>query len=149
MDFAAPRDELYPLIEPVTSALGHRIVELKSRTRDGRLKISLVLFNPRGLGVNDCAGVYRTVLARIEAALACRDVALEVCSPGLGRSLKTLEEAAVFAGLPVRVLTAAGPTWLSGRLGALGEGALELLPPEGEGEGIKLSPEDIKKIELL
>jgi ribosome maturation factor RimP len=152
MEFVLEREKFYPLIRPVTEALGHRIVELKSRTVAGQIKVSLVLYNPRGLGLNDCAEVYRTLLSRIEVSAGTRDVHLEVSSPGLGRGLKSLDEVEVFKGLAAGVLYGEPGEWRQGRLGELEGEALELLPPAGADGGsapIKLLLKDIKKIKLL
>lgn len=154
MDYSLKDEKYYELVLPVITGLGHQIVELKSRIVQRQLHVNLVLYNEKGISVNDCAEVYRTLLPRIEIAAESRDVHLEVASPGLGRNLKSLDEAEIFAGAEAKLLLENEPEWISGILGQINNGFLELLeaqPSPAAGQPAvkqRIPVSEIKKIKL-
>jgi len=150
LEYRLRQEKLYELIAPVIEGLGHSIVDLRSHMVQNQLHVSLVLYNPSGITVDDCAEVYRTALARIEMSEENRDIHLEVSSPGLGRVLKSAEELEVFHGKGIRIL-AGGEDWVSGFLGSVDKGILELLEKDESGElsvKARFPVHDIRKAKL-
>ncbi|MBI9100792.1 MAG: ribosome assembly cofactor RimP [Spirochaetales bacterium] len=151
MEYRLEQEKLYDLIEPVVSGLGFKIVELNSRTVQGRLHINLVLFSPEGVGLDECAKVHRTIIPRLEMAEENRDIYLEVGSPGLSRNIKSAEEFQVFKGRGFRVLTESADEWLGGIIGDIIDDKLKVLEINEAGEEVlkvELSVKDIRKAKL-
>jgi len=116
---------VYDDIETLIEGLGFRVVELKAQPIRRALMVSLVVYKPGGIGVDDCAVVHRTVLPRLEAVLARDDIRMEVSSPGIGRKLKSWSEFKAFAG-ETMVLGLKDGTSLTGLVSYLSKDAIEL-----------------------
>ena len=110
IEIGALSDQTTPIVE----GLGFRIVELNMTVVKGRTHVTLVIYSPDGVGIDDCATVHRTVLPRLELLLDDRDIALQVASPGIDRVLKSWSEFEVFSGRGVRVLRQGADDWLCG-----------------------------------
>jgi ribosome maturation factor RimP len=93
------------LIAPAIDDLGYEIVRIR-RGGGGRpvLQIMVERKDRRGMTVDDCASVSRTVSALLDVAdpIASAYV-LEVSSPGIDRPLTRLEDYARFAGHEARL----------------------------------------------
>ncbi|MFW5689108.1 MAG: hypothetical protein ACOC1U_05975 [Spirochaetota bacterium] len=118
-------------IEEVVQGVGFSIVELHSSVVKGRTHVNLVVYRPEGVGIDDCAEVHRTVRPRLELLLDDRDVALQVASPGIDRTLKENREFAVFTGRGVKVLPRDADTWIAGIIRDAGEREVEIETAEG------------------
>ena len=118
--------DLADSVKPIVESLGFRIVELHTAVVRGTTHVDLVVYRPEGVGIDDCAGIHRTILPRIEVLLGDRDVTVQVSSPGIDRTLKSDAEFSVFAGRGVRVLLTGATEWLAGVIGGAGEQAVEI-----------------------
>lgn len=107
-------ESLREQIEPIVTGLGFRIVEFHCRTVNHQLHVNLVLYSPDGVGADECAKVHRTVYPRLSVLTETREIALEVASPGIDRTLKGWSEFEVFSGRGVRVLEQSSGEWLGG-----------------------------------
>lgn len=125
--------------------MGYSIVELVSQRRRGGMHVLLVIHSPRGIGVEECEGIYRAVLPRIEVSDDRRDVHLEVSSPGLTRNLKSTDEFALFVGRRVKVLMDNSEQWVAGTI--LGTDKTGLTIRAGE-NGIRFDFSAIRKARL-
>ncbi len=102
------KDPLFSGLKPVINRMGFEIVELISKSIQGRLHLYLVVYKEEGVNLEDCSVIYKTVLPRIELLNDNRDIRLEVSSPGLTRKIKTADEFAVFINKGVVLLLNTG-----------------------------------------
>lgn len=138
-------DALREQLEEIVSGAGFSIVELHQSVVKGRTHMSLVIYRPEGVNIDDVAEVHKTVLPRIELLLDDRDVALQVASPGIDRTFKDNIEFAVFAGRGVRVLSQERGDWVGGVIRSATDREVELETPKGV-ERIAFS--DVQKAKL-
>ncbi len=129
---------------PIVEGAGYRLVELHAGVIKGRTHVNIVVYRPEGIGIDDCAEAHRTLLPRIELLLDDRDVALQVASPGITRTLKDLSEFAVFCGRGVQILLHDGG-WVGGRIASVTERAVEVSTDEG---ARTIAFDDIQKAKL-
>ncbi len=116
MDRGGLADRLKPIVEPLVDRLGFSMVELRSGAAREALRVSLVIYRPQGVDLEDCTTVYRAVLSRIEVSENRRDVHLEVSSPGLNRTMKSTDEFGVFLGKGVKILLKTSGEWITGTI---------------------------------
>ena len=77
-------DPLIDQVEPVVRGLGFSLVEISSARHRGYSSVRLTVYKKNGtVGVNDCAGVHRAVLPRLELAFPGQELSVEVSSPGI------------------------------------------------------------------
>jgi ribosome maturation factor RimP len=108
------QNELKTDIEALVLELGFQIVEFHSATVHGRLHLEVVIYRPEGVSIDDCAAVHKIILPRAELILDDRDVAVQLASPGIDRTLKENREFAVFTGRGVQVLLRGAHDWIGG-----------------------------------
>ena len=131
-------------VEPIVEGAGYQVVELSSGVVKGRPHVTLVVYHPDGVSIDDCAELHRTILPRIELLLDSRDVALQIASPGIERTLKHEREYAVFVGRGVQLLIR-DDGWVGGRIVASTGTAVEIQT----GEGVRtFAFHDIQKAKL-
>jgi ribosome maturation factor RimP len=138
-DFETVRREVTPIIE----GLGFSVVELNIGRSTHQINVAIVIYNPEGVGIEDCASVSRTLRPRLELLEGSENMRLEVSSPGLERVIKSRTEYALFTGRGVSVL-AAGERQ-EGIIAGVTEDSL-LLDCKGERKIIKF--EQIRKAKL-
>jgi ribosome maturation factor RimP len=114
METSDSQIELRTDIAALVLELGFQIVEFHSTTVKGRLHLDVVIYRPEGVLIDDCAAVHRIILPRAELILDDRDVAVQVASPGLDRTLKDNREFAVFTNRGVTVLLRGADDWIGG-----------------------------------
>jgi len=61
-DFETVRREVTPIIE----GLGFSVVELNIGRSTHQINVAIVIYNPEGVGIEDCASVSRTLRPRLE-----------------------------------------------------------------------------------
>jgi ribosome maturation factor RimP len=101
-------------IEPVLAGMGLALVEMSLGRRKGSTRVSVVIYRPRGVGVDDCAEVSEMLLPRLETIEGIAEVSLEVSSPGIERTLRSPSEYMIFAGRGIRVLAGPETEWQAG-----------------------------------
>lgn len=137
--------ELYEQLTPVVDGLGYAVVELKAQEITGAVQVSLVIYTPKGVGIDDCALVHETVLPRAQVICDRRDVRMEVSSPGTRRIIKSNHEYGIFRGETIRVLTADSSEWITGRLSNVREDGISL---EKKNQEMQIPFANIKKARL-
>lgn len=110
------QDALYPVVLPILEKMGYSVVELRSHRVRDTLHVNLVIYSAKGVSIEDCSEVYRTIFPRMQVVGDDRDLHLEVSSPGLTRNLKTSDEFAIFAERTVRLLVGEDVDWVSGKI---------------------------------
>jgi ribosome maturation factor RimP len=138
---SALRDE----IDEIVRGAGFSIVELHTSVVKGRTHVHLVVYRPEGVGIDDIAEVHKTVRPRLELLLDDRDVALQVASPGIDRTIKDNSEFAVFLGRGVKVLERETGSWLGGILRSVDERGIEIETAE---ETRRIDYAEIQKAKL-
>ncbi len=126
---------LYPESEPLVSALGYVLVDLKIIPQKTTTKISAVIASKdpsKGIGVDDCSKVHHALLPRLEALLKTDDTYMEVTSPGTERNFKNAAEFGIFAGREVRVWDKEASDWKSGVIKSADEKSVTLETEEGD-----------------
>ena len=138
-------DAVRDQIEEVVQGVGFRIVELHSSVIKGRTHVNLVVYRPEGVSIDDCAEVHKTLRPRLELLLDDRDVAIQVASPGIDRTIKDNAEFAVFTGRGVSILSRETGEWFGGIVGDAGEREVEVRASE---ETRRIPYADIQKAKL-
>ncbi len=105
----------------VTDGEGFVLVELHVVPQKNSTKIEVVIASKdpaRDIGVADCSKVHRALRPRIAALLGKSedDLYMEVCSPGLERSIKNAAEFSCFTGREVRLWVRDVGDWVSGTI---------------------------------
>lgn len=105
----------------VTDGEGFVLVELHVVPQKNSTKIEAVIASKdpaRDIGVADCSKVHRALRPRIAALLGKSedDLYMEVCSPGLERSIKNAAEFSCFTGREVRLWVRDVGDWVSGTI---------------------------------
>ncbi|RUM41613.1 MAG: ribosome maturation factor RimP [Desulfocapsa sp.] len=90
--------------EGILSSLDLELVEVQYRQEGHGWVLRLFIDGPNGIGVDECAKVSREMNVFLDVEdLIPNAFHLEVSSPGLERTLRTLEDYKRFAGRKVRV----------------------------------------------
>ena len=126
------------VVLPVIEGMGFALVDLSIGRRQGVTSVSVVLYRKEGVGVDDCARVSEMLAPRLETVDGIQDVSLEVSSPGIERTLRSLHEYAVFAGRGIRFLAGDETEWRRGIIDAV-EGETLWLRSGRERKGFALS----------
>lgn len=129
MDLAA---RVADLVRPVVEDMGFELVETTFRRERPGWVLRLVIFSPAGVTLDDCVRVSREAGYLLEAEDPLPGAYhLEVSSPGLDRPLTCAADFRRYPGHPVRVVLADEPEPLVGRIGAVGDDAVEIETGEG------------------
>lgn len=145
MEYLESKDPQYDLLAPVIEGMGYHIVELKSRTVQRQLHVSLVVHREPGVTLEDCSQIFRTVQPRLEMANSSRDIHLEVSSPGITRRLKSADELVVFKDRGIKYLLDEESDW---RSGIIGEAAADKVTIINEDHPEEILLSRIKRIKL-
>ncbi|MDR3356333.1 MAG: ribosome assembly cofactor RimP [Spirochaetaceae bacterium] len=115
-------DKVFDSIEAVVKGLAMSLVELSVSQRKGCVQVRAVIYRDAGgvaspdVGINDCAGVHRAILPRLELAFPGQDIYVEVSSPGIERRIKDGAEFVHYIGRPVTCYRTDISGWTSGVL---------------------------------
>ncbi len=108
------REEIIRDIEPVISAMGFRLVEMKyHRIKDGAF-LTICVYGQNGVGVRECALISKNILPRLEILEELHNLHLEVSSPGIDRRIRYFREYEIFQGRGIRVLLKDSEEWIAG-----------------------------------
>ena len=138
-------ETIYNEIEGVITGMGYSIVECKLGKSKHLNHISIVVFSREGVGSNDCAAISRNIYPRLEMIPDLHDIALQVSSPGITRKIKSPGEYVIFKGRRVKLLTEAGPDWITGLIADFKENILTLEQEQGS---LKIELKNIRKAKL-
>lgn len=134
------------------AAEGFRLVELHVVPQNGKASVSAVIASAdskKDIGVSDCAKAHRALFSAIVKILGKNedDVSMEVCSPGIERTLRNAAEFAIFTGREVRVWDKNINDWICGRIKSSDKNQVTL---EIDGGGEKsVAYDDIAKAKFL
>ena len=113
-----PEDPVFQDLDQFFRGLGHNLVDLGLRTKNGTTSVHLVLHSPVGLGIDDLSKAHRLLLPKLESVLQTEDLSVEVGSPGLERNLKYRREHGFFVGKKIKLYLVGASDWEEGLLGA-------------------------------
>lgn len=105
-------DEVKKLVE----GLGYTLVDYTLDKGKTLWRANVVIFAKGGTGINDCSKVHKPLQQRLEVLLNSQDLAMEVSSPGVKRTLKKTYELQAFIGEKISVWDATCTDWVSGTL---------------------------------
>ena len=132
-------------VEPIVSGMGFSLVELRHNRSRQQNHITLVVYRPEGVGVNECAAISKNLHPRLELIEGLENLRFQVSSPGLDRVLKSEREYTIFAGRGVRVMLHGQKEWIRGKIEGVQEGVLSL---DEDGKMKKIKIADIRKAKL-
>ena len=113
-------------IKPLISAMGYALVEVKlGRTRHLD-DITVVIYKPGGVNLQDCADVSRQIKPRLELLDELDNITLKVTSPGVDRVIKDVAEYGIFKGRGVKLLLQDQSEWTGGIIEELSGHTLSL-----------------------
>jgi len=138
-------EQLRNEVEPIVSGMGFSLVELRHNRSRKQNHITLVVYRPEGVGVNECAAISKNLYPRLELFEELENLRFQVSSPGLDRVLKSEREYAIFAGRGVRVMLHGQKEWIRGKIEGVQEGVLSL---DEDGKMKKIKIADIRKAKL-
>ena len=101
-------------VESLVNNLGFSVVEINSSTNRNRLKINIIVYSSKGVKIDDCSVIHKTIFPRLEVIYDKFDVYLEVSSPGIERSFKDAREFDVFEGKAVKIMYGESNDWEHG-----------------------------------
>jgi ribosome maturation factor RimP len=138
-------EQLRNEVEPIVSGMGFSLVELRHNRSKNQNHITLIVYRPEGVGVNDCAAISKNLYPRLELIEGLENLRFQVSSPGLDRVLKSDREYSIFAGRAVRVMLHGQREWIHGKIEGVQEGVLSL---DEDGKTKKIKIADIRKAKL-
>jgi ribosome maturation factor RimP len=121
-------------VKPILDAMGFTLVELRLNRSRRQSHVSVVIYRPEGVGIDDCAALSRNLRPRLELLDWLPDLRLEVSSPGLDRVLKSGAEYEIFKGRGLRVWKEGADDWIEGINAGVVDGVLRLERSEGNAE---------------
>jgi ribosome maturation factor RimP len=113
-----PDDPVFQDLDQFFRGLGHNLVDLGLRTKNGTTSVHIVLHSPSSLGIDDLTKAHRLLLPRLETLLQTEDLSVEVGSPGLERNIKYQRELGFYVGKKIRLYLAGASDWEEGLLTA-------------------------------
>jgi ribosome maturation factor RimP len=138
-------EQLSNEVGPIVSGMGFSLVELRHNRSKNQNHITLVVYRPEGVGVNDCAAISKNLYPRLELIQGLENLRFQVSSPGLDRVLKSEREYSIFAGRTIRVMLHGQREWIRGKIEGVQEGVLSL---DENGTMRKIKTADIRKAKL-
>jgi len=138
-------EQLHNEVETIVSGMGFSLVELRHNRSTNQNHITLVVYRPEGVGVNDCAAISKNLHPRLELIEGLENLRFQVSSPGLDRVLKSEREYTIFAGRGIRLMLHGQREWIRGKIEGVQEGVLSL---DEDGKMKKIKIADIRKAKL-
>lgn len=116
----------------IIEGMGYAVVEAAFRPLRSSVQVSIFIYRPEGVTLEDCTEVYRTVMPRLEVVLDSRNINLEISSPGISRTIKHFGEFAIFTGRRVRIMPEGENEWREGTILSADENEVVLATEDGE-----------------
>ncbi len=113
-----PEDPVFLDLDQFFRELGHNLVDLALRSKNGNTSVHVVLHSPADLGIAELAKAHRLLIPRLENLLKTDELSVEVGSPGLQRNLKFKRELGFFLGKKIRLYLTGAADWEEGLLTA-------------------------------
>jgi len=109
-----PDDPVFQDLDQFFRELGHNLVDLGLRTKNGTTSVHIVLHSPSGLGIEELSKAHRLLIPRLETLLQTEELSVEVGSPGLERNLKFKRELAFYLGKKMMLYLTGASDWEEG-----------------------------------
>lgn len=149
MDFTEKDNKIYEITDPIAESLGYKIVEIQSKNLNDDLYISIVIYSPNGISIDDCSRLHKTLQGRIETFTEDQDIYIEVSSPGINRNIKSAGEFAVFKGKKIKLLLENQAEWQVFIIKETDNNCVTLEIAENDSdETVKIKYSDIRKAKL-
>ncbi len=134
------------------SSVDFKLVELQVVPQNGKVKVSAVIASSdpqKVIGVSDCAKAHKVLFPVVVNILGRNedDIFMEMCSPGIERTLKNAAEFEIFKGRDVRVWDKNINDWVRGVIKSSSENQVTL-QVEGDGEK-SIAYSDIAKAKFI
>ncbi len=143
MEFILKKDIPYfSDCEPLVENLGFKLVDLNVFRKQDAWQIKVIITGKNGIGIQECASVHRILQPRLEVLLASQNIAMEVSSPGINRTVKRSSELSAFTGEQAEIWDADISEWRRGILKEVNETSVTLTVG---GADIVIPFENIKK----
>lgn len=111
-----PEDPVFQDLDQFFRGLGHNLVDLGLRTKNGTTSVHIVLHSPAGLGIDDLSKAHRLLIPRLETLLQTEELSVELGSPGLERNLKYRRELGFYVGKKAKLYLTGAADWEEGLL---------------------------------
>ena len=111
-----PDDPVFRDLDQFFETLGLGLVDFGMRTSRGSTSVNIVLFSASGVGIEELSKAHRQLVPRLEMLLKTEELAIELGSPGLDRTLKYKRELGMYAGKRFKVYLTGGTDWEEGVL---------------------------------
>ncbi|MDR1626654.1 MAG: hypothetical protein LBT33_08940 [Spirochaetia bacterium] len=131
--------------EAVVRGMGFEIVEARTLRAKGGIQAYIVIYAERGVSLEDCGAVLKTLRPRIQMISGKGEVHIEVSSPGTDRLIKAPREYRIFCGRGLRILAEGSNEWTAGILADTTPDSLTL---RSGGEVKTFAFSDIRKAKL-
>ncbi len=141
-------EPLFTEINPILEEMGYVIVELNQLLAKGIVRVTMVLFRQGGFSMDDCVRVHKVIMPRLEVLNPEKEVYLDILSPGVGRTLKTVEELEIFKGSLAKFLIWNTDEWQEGLIGEIQEDSVVLFNQD-QSEKTRIRINDIQKAKLF
>jgi len=113
-----PEDPVFQDLDQFFRGLGHNLVDLGLRTKNGTTSVHIVVHSPDGLGIADLSKAHRLLIPQLESLLQTEDLSVELGTPGLERNLKYKKELGLYVGKKAKLYLTGGADWEEGLLKA-------------------------------
>ena len=113
-----PEDPVFLDLKLFFSELGHNLVDLGLRTKNGTTSVHVVLQSPAGLGIDDLSKAHRALIPKLETLLQTEEISVELGTPGLERNLKYKRELSLFVGKKMKLYLEGASDWEEGLMTA-------------------------------
>ncbi|GBE02258.1 ribosome maturation factor RimP [bacterium BMS3Bbin06] len=132
------RRKVKKLAEEAAEVAGVKLFDIELLGQVGKMIVRVTIDREDGIGIKDC----ETVSRQLEALFDIEDpiqgsYTLEITSPGLDRTLKTIADFKRFTGRMVRIVTSEKinkDTVLVGRIKSVGDSTITVALPDEEVE---------------
>jgi len=94
--------------------MGISIVEINVAVVNKNYTVRLVIFQEKGVSLEECVSVNRLLKPRLELIFESRDPVVEITSPGIDRKIKSSREYKIFKGKALRLLREDDSDWIHG-----------------------------------
>lgn len=139
------RQALIDEVKPIINAMGFELVELKFGLSRNQQHVSIIIYSPEGVGLDNCAAVSKNLHPRLEMIEGLEDLRLEVSSPGLERVIKQRDEYRIFQGRSISICLDDGQGWRGGIISSVTD---ETLLFKKRGTVLEIRFDDIQKARL-
>lgn len=146
------QSKLFLDLTPVLEPMGLKVLSVSMSRIDSSCKVSLIIKRAEGNeSVDDCAKAYGVVYPRL--SLDCRDLELEVSTPGIQRVFKDVYEFELFVGRRCHLYDGGRKASFTGIISRCGESSVFLSDYKNEdngeaGEMLEVSFADVNKAKL-